>query len=150
MRSDPKDPGKGAARKGRPSPKPKLKASKPRKSLRGDAKMKRVEAIVRTGKVSDVTEALEEVGVPGIMISEIEGHGRQGGVEDTVRGKKYKVELLIKAKIDVIVKDSEVDKVVNAIREAAVTGKVGDGKIFVSPVDNAIRIRTNDKGESAL
>jgi nitrogen regulatory protein P-II 1 len=112
--------------------------------------MKRIEAIIRSGKVSDVTEALEEVGVPGIMISEIEGHGRQGGVEDTVRGKKYKVELLIKAKIDVVVKDSEVDKVVSAIREAAVTGKVGDGKIFIHPVENAVRIRTNDRGDEAL
>ena len=112
--------------------------------------MKRIEAIIRSNKVGDVTEALEEVGAPGMMISEIEGHGRQGGVEDTVRGKKYKVELLIKAKIDVVVKDSDVDKVVNAIREAAATGKVGDGKIFVSPVDNAIRIRTNDKGNEAL
>jgi len=112
--------------------------------------MKRVEAIVRTAKLNDVVEALAEVGSPGLMISEIEGHGRQGGVEDTIRGKKYKVGLLIKAKVDVVVKDGDVDKVVNAIREAALTGKVGDGKIFIHPVENAIRIRTNDRGNEAL
>lgn len=112
--------------------------------------MKKIEAIIRPAKVGDVCAALEKIGHPGIMITEIEGHGRQKGIEQEFRGKTYKTELLTKVKIDVILKDTEVDKTIKAIREAAFTGKVGDGKIFVYPVDNAIRIRTDEKGDIAV
>jgi nitrogen regulatory protein P-II 1 len=112
--------------------------------------MKKIEAIIRPAKIGDVCDALNKVGHPGIMITEIEGHGKQKGIEQEFRGKTYKTELLTKAKIEVIVNDQDVDKIVKTIREAALTGKVGDGKIFVYPVDNAIRIRTDEKGEAAV
>jgi nitrogen regulatory protein P-II 1 len=112
--------------------------------------MKKIEAIIRPVKVGDVCDALNKIGHPGIMITEIEGHGKQHGIEQEFRGKTYKTELLTKAKLEVIVNDQDVDKIAKAIREAAFTGKVGDGKIFVYPVDNAIRIRTDEKGDSAV
>jgi len=112
--------------------------------------MKKIEAIIRPAKVGDVCAALEKIGHPGIMITEIEGHGRQKGIEQEFRGKTYKTELLTKAKIDIVVNDDDVDKIIKAIREAAFTGKVGDGKIFIYPVDNAIRIRTDELGEAAV
>jgi len=112
--------------------------------------MKRVEAIIRTGKVADVTAALEKVGHPGLMITDIEGHGKQKGLEEEVRGKTYKIELMTKARIEVVVKDKDVEKTVKAIRDAAQTGKIGDGKIFIHPVDDAIRIRTNERGDVAV
>ena len=112
--------------------------------------MKKIEAIIRPAKVGDVCAALEKIGHPGMMISEIEGHGKQKGIEQEFRGKTYKTDLLSKARLEVVVNDCDLDKTINAIREAAFTGKIGDGKIFVYPVDNAIRIRTNEKGESAV
>lgn len=112
--------------------------------------MKRIEAIVRTGKVADVSAALKKVGYSGLMISEIEGHGTQKGLEEQVRGKTYKVELMTKARVEAVVKDADVEKIVSAIREAALTGKIGDGKIFIHPVYDAIRIRTNERGDEAL
>lgn len=112
--------------------------------------MKKIEAIIRPAKVGDVCTALEKIGHPGIMITEIEGHGRQKGIEQEFRGKTYKTELLTKAKFEIIVNDQDVDKIAKAIREAAFTGKVGDGKIFIYPVDNVIRIRTDEKGEIAV
>jgi nitrogen regulatory protein P-II 1 len=112
--------------------------------------MKKIEAIIRPAKVGDVCAALEKIGHPGIMITEIEGHGKQKGIEQEFHGKTYKTELLSKAKLEVIVNDPDVDKTTKAIRQAAFTGKVGDGKIFVYPVDNAIRIRTAEKGEVAV
>ena len=112
--------------------------------------MKKIEAIIRPAKVGDVCAALDKIGHPGIMITEIEGHGRQKGIEQEFRGKTYKTELLTKAKIDVIVKDADVDKTIKAIRDAALTGKVGDGKIFVYPIENAIRIRTAEEGDIAV
>ena len=112
--------------------------------------MKRIEAIIRPTKVSEVCAALEKVGHPGITISEIEGHGNQKGLVTEVRGKKYKVELLTKAKVEVMVKDTDADKIVKAIRDAALTGEVGDGKIFVHTMDNAIRIRTGESGDAAI
>ena len=112
--------------------------------------MKRIEAIVRPGKVGDVCAALELAGHHGVMITEIEGHGKQKGLEQQVRGKTYKVGLMTKARIEVVVKDSDTDKIVNAIRETAFTGKVGDGKIFISPVEDAVRIRTAEHGEAAI
>ena len=112
--------------------------------------MKKIEAIIRTGKVAEVYAALERVGHPGVMITELEGHGTQKGVEQTVRGKTYKIGLMNKARLEVVVKDADVANIVAAIREAALTGKVGDGKIFIYPVENAIRIRTNEEGDIAL
>ncbi len=112
--------------------------------------MKRIEAIIRPAKVGDVLAALEKVGHPGVMVSEIEGHGSQQGVEQQVRGKTYKVPLLTKKKIDVIVKDAEAKKIIEAIQKAVSTGEIGDGKIFVSPMDDAIRIRTGEQGEKAV
>ena len=112
--------------------------------------MKKIEAIIRPAKVGDVCEALDKVGHPGMMIAEIEGHGAQRGMTKMLRGKEYKVEFMTKTKIDIVANDEEVDKIVQAICEAAYTGEVGDGKIFISPVDNAIRIRTSEKQASAV
>jgi len=112
--------------------------------------VKRIEAVVRTNKVGDVCSALDKVGHPGIMVSEIEGHGTQKGVAQQFRGKTYQVEFLTKGVIQVVVKDEEVDKIVNAICEAAFTGEVGDGKIFIHPVTDVVRIRTRERGDVAV
>ena len=112
--------------------------------------MKKIEAIVRPEKVEAVRQALEEVDSPGLMITEIEGHGKQKGLTQQWRGRKYKVELLPKVKIEIVVKDQDVERITKAISEAAKTGKIGDGKIFVYPVENVLRIRTGEKGEAAL
>jgi nitrogen regulatory protein P-II 1 len=112
--------------------------------------VKKIEAIVRPAKVADVCAVLETVGYPGLMITEIEGHGKQKGLQQEVRGKTYKVGLLTKARIEVVVKDIDADKIVKAIQDTAFTGKVGDGKIFIYPADNAIRIRTGEQGDQAL
>jgi nitrogen regulatory protein P-II 1 len=101
-------------------------------------------------KVGDVCAALEKVGHPGIMITEIEGHGKQKGLEQQVRGKTYKVDLLPKARVEVIVKDGECDGIIKTITAAAYTGKIGDGKIFIHPVDDAVRIRTAERGDIAI
>jgi nitrogen regulatory protein P-II 1 len=112
--------------------------------------MKKIEAIVRPTKIGDVCAALEKIGHPGIMITEIEGHGKQKGIEQEFRGKTYKTELLTKARVEIVVKDSDVNKTIKAIREAAFTGKVGDGKIFIYPVEDAVRIRTAEQGDLAV
>ena len=112
--------------------------------------MKKIEAIIRPAKVGDVCDALNKLGHPGIMITEIEGHGKQKGIEQEFHGKTYKTELLSKAKLEVVVNDRDLDKTIKAIREAAFTGKVGDGKLFVYPIDNVIRIRTDERGEMAV
>jgi nitrogen regulatory protein P-II 1 len=112
--------------------------------------MKRIEAIVRPGKVGDVCAALELAGHHGVMITEIEGHGNQKGIEQKVRGKSYKVHLLTKARLEVIVKDGETDRITKAIAAAAYTGKIGDGKIFIHPVEDAVRIRTAERGDKAI
>jgi nitrogen regulatory protein P-II 1 len=112
--------------------------------------MKKIEAIIRPAKVGDVCSALDTVGHPGIMITEIEGHGKQKGLQQQLRGKTYKTEFLPKARIEVVVSDQDVDKTIKAIREAALTGQVGDGKIFIYPLDDAVRIRTAEQGEVAV
>ena len=112
--------------------------------------MKRIEAIIRPTKVGDVLAALEKVGHPGVMVSEIEGHGSQKGVEHQVRGKTYKVALLTKKKIDIIVKDAEADKIIQSIQKAVSTGEIGDGKIFVLDAKEAMRLRTGEKGVYAI
>ena len=108
--------------------------------------MKKIEAVVRPAKVNDVCKALNEAGHPGLMLSEISGHGKQKGMTTVLRGKKYKIEFMTKTKIDIIVKDEDVDRIVQAVREAAFTGEEGDGKIFISPIEDVIRIRTGEKG----
>ena len=112
--------------------------------------MKKIEAIIRPEKVDDVRKALDKAGYPGMTITEIEGHGKQKGVTRQWRGESYKVDLLPKVKIEVIVSDKDADRTVNAITSAAKTGSVGDGKIFISEVKDAVRIRTGDRGDEAL
>jgi len=112
--------------------------------------MKKIEAIIRPGKLDAVCETLDKIGYPGMMITEIEGHGKQKGLVQQWRGKEYKVGLLPKTKIEVVVKDQDLDKTVKAIREAAFTGEMGDGKIFISTIEEAIRIRTGEQGNIAV
>jgi nitrogen regulatory protein P-II 1 len=112
--------------------------------------MKRIEAITRPEKLKDVLAAIEKVGYSGIMITEIQGHGKQKGLVQQWRGETYRVQLLPKVRIEVIVADSEVKKLVTCIEESARTGEIGDGKIFISPVDDAVRIRTGETGEQAI
>jgi nitrogen regulatory protein P-II 1 len=112
--------------------------------------MKRIEAIVRPDKAADVVKALDGVGHPGMMISEIEGYGKQHGKEEKVRGKKYRIDLITKTRIEIVVKDADVKRIVAAIKDAAITGEIGDGKIFIHPVDDAVRVRTGDKGDDAI
>ncbi len=112
--------------------------------------MKRIEAIIRPEKVDEVRRALEKVGFPGLNLTEVEGHGKQKGVVQQWRGEQYRVELLPKVKLEVVVSDSDVKKIVRAIQDTAKTGGVGDGKIFVSSVEEVVRIRTGEAGEAAL
>jgi len=112
--------------------------------------MKKIEAIIRPEKLETVRRALEEAGSPGLMITEIEGHGKQKGIEQQWRGKKYKVELLQKIKLEVVIKDEDVDRIVKVVSQAAKTGAIGDGKIFIYPVENVVRIRTGESGEKAI
>lgn len=112
--------------------------------------MKHIIAIIRPEKLEDVRQALEKVGYSGLMISEIEGHGKQKGIVQQWRGEKYKVDLISKVKLEIVVKDSEVDRIKKTIIENARTGEIGDGKIFISNIDEVIRIRTGEEGETAL
>lgn len=112
--------------------------------------MKKLEVIIRPEKLEGVRSALDKVGYAGLMITEIEGHGKQRGVVQQWRGEKYKVEYLPKIKIEIVVKDADVERIAKAIIESAKTGEIGDGKIFISNVENAIRIRTGERGELAL
>jgi nitrogen regulatory protein P-II 1 len=112
--------------------------------------MKKIEAIIKPFKLDDVKEALSEVGVQGLTAVEVKGFGRQRGHTELYKGAEYVVDFLPKVKVEVVVEDSQVARVVEAIERAAKSGKVGDGKIFVLPVDEAIRIRTGERGSSAL
>jgi nitrogen regulatory protein P-II 1 len=112
--------------------------------------MKKIEAIIRPEKLDDVRHALEGSGYPGLMITEIIGHGRQRGVAQQWRGEQYRMDLLPKVKLELVVADKDADRIVKTIMDNAATGSVGDGKIFVSDVGQAIRIRTGEKGEPAL
>jgi nitrogen regulatory protein P-II 2 len=113
-------------------------------------KMKLIKAIIKPFKLDDVREALSEVGVTGITVSEVKGFGRQKGHTELYRGAEYVVDFLPKVKIETVVDDSAVDKVIEAISKASNTGKIGDGKIFVINVEQAIRIRTGESGSDAL
>lgn len=112
--------------------------------------MKKVEAIIKPFKLDEVKEALSTVGVQGITVSEVKGFGRQRGHTELYRGAEYVVDFLPKVKLEVIVKDDLVASVVEAIASAAKTGRIGDGKIFVTTVDDVVRIRTGETGENAL
>lgn len=112
--------------------------------------MKKIEAVIRVEKLDEITEALEKFGYPGMMVSRIEGHGRQKGLVEQFRGREFKVNFLPKIKIEIVAKDNEADRIISAISSIAKTGEIGDGKIFVYPVENVVRIRTGEKGETAI
>ncbi len=112
--------------------------------------MKKIEAIVKPFKVEDVKEALAEVGVDGMTVSEVKGFGRQKGHTEIYRGSEYTVDFLPKVKFEIVLEDERVQKVVDAIVRAAKTGKIGDGKVFVYPVEEVIRIRTEEHGVDAI
>jgi len=121
----------------------------PRKNPEGDT-MKKVEAIIKPFKLDEVKEALQEIGIQGLSVLEAKGFGRQKGHTELYRGAEYVVDFLPKVKIEVVVDDGMLDQVTEAIVNAAKTGKIGDGKIFVSNVEQAIRIRTSEDGPDAL
>ncbi len=112
--------------------------------------MKKIEAVIKPFKLDEVKNTLQEHGVQGLTVTEVKGFGRQKGHTELYRGAEYVVDFLPKVKIELIIEDSEVENIVSAIMETAKTGKVGDGKIFVSDVSDVIRIRTAERGESAL
>lgn len=112
--------------------------------------MKKIEAIIRPHKVEDVREALHEVGVTGMTITEVKGIGRQKGHTETYRGSEYEISFVPKIKLEVVAPDSQVQKIISTIIKIAKTGEVGDGKIFLLPIEDVIRVRTEESGEGAL
>ena len=112
--------------------------------------MKMVTAIVKPFKLDEVREALSAIGVQGVTVTEVKGFGRQKGHTELYRGAEYRVEFLPKVKVEILIDDEKVSAVVDAIVEAARTGRIGDGKIFVLPVDDAVRIRTGERGSNAI
>jgi nitrogen regulatory protein P-II 1 len=112
--------------------------------------MKKIEAVVQPFKLNDVKESLKSIGIDGMTVIEVRGHGRQKGHKEVYRGQEYQVDLLPKVKFEMVVPNNRVDEVVEAIAAAARTGKIGDGKIFVTSIEQAIRIRTGESGIDAL
>jgi nitrogen regulatory protein P-II 1 len=112
--------------------------------------MKKIEAIIKPFKLEEVKDALHDVGIEGMTVSEVKGFGRQKGHTEIYRGSEYTVDFLPKIKVELVIPDDKVSEATAAIVKAAKTGKIGDGKIFVSPVEEAIRIRTEEKGEAAV
>ncbi len=112
--------------------------------------MKKIEAIIKPFKLDDVKEALNEIGIQGMTITDVKGYGRQKGHKEIYRGAEYVIDFIPKVKIEIVVKSDMADKVIDQISKAANTGKIGDGKIFVSRVEEAIRVRTGEKGEDAV
>ena len=112
--------------------------------------MQLITAIVKPFKIDDVKDALKAAGIQGITVSEVRGFGRQGGHTETYRGAEYKIDFVPKVRLEIVVDNSEVDRVVEAIKAAASTGKIGDGKIWVTNVDRIIRIRTGEEGSDAI
>jgi nitrogen regulatory protein P-II 1 len=112
--------------------------------------MKKIEAIIKPFKLDDVRNALTEIGIQGLTVSEVKGFGRQRGHTEIYRGSEYTVEFLPKIKIETVVPDNLIDSTVEAIVRSAKTGKIGDGKVFVLPVENALRIRTSETGDKAV
>jgi nitrogen regulatory protein P-II 1 len=116
----------------------------------GNTIMKKIEAIIKPFKLSEVKEALSDFGIVGMTVTEVKGFGRQKGQTEVYRGSEYSVDFLPKIKIEVVLQEDKVDDAVDAILEAARTGKIGDGKIFILPVDEAVRIRTGETAEAAV
>jgi nitrogen regulatory protein P-II 1 len=112
--------------------------------------MKKIEAIIQPFKVDEVREALKSLGVDGMTLSEVRGHGHQKGHTETYRGQEYNIDLMPKIRVEMVVPDAMAEKVVAAVTGAARSGKIGDGKIFISPVEEVVRIRNGDRGEGAL
>ena len=112
--------------------------------------MKKIEAIIRPEKLDAIRQALEEAGYPGITITEIEGHGKQKGTVQQWRGEQYKLDFLPKVKVEIVCLNQDMEKILGALQEAAFTGGVGDGKIFVYEVTEVVRLRTKERGEKAL
>src|ERR1700726_2439191 len=112
--------------------------------------MKKIEAIIQPHKLEEVKEALKPIGIDGMTISEVRGHGRQKGHKEYYRGMEYQVDLLPKVKVELVVQDSRTNEITSALAVSARTGQIGDGKIFVYDVTEAIRIRNDDRGEAAL
>jgi len=112
--------------------------------------LKKIEAIIKPFKLDDVKEALNEIGIQGMTISEVKGYGRQKGHKEIYRGAEYVVDFIPKIKIEIVLEAERVEEVVKQIRNAANTGKIGDGKIFISPVEGAIRVRTGETGAEAI
>jgi nitrogen regulatory protein P-II 1 len=112
--------------------------------------MKKIEAIIQPFKLDEVKEALRGAGVDGLTISEVHGHGRQKGHTEVYRGSEYRVDVRPKVKLELVIPNSELDRIVGVLSESARTGKIGDGKIFVSTVDEVFRIRNGERGEGAL
>jgi len=112
--------------------------------------MKKVEAIIKPFKLDEVKEALQQVGIQGLTVTEVKGFGRQKGHTELYRGAEYVVDFLPKIKLEIVIADDMVDKAVEAIVEAANTGRIGDGKIFVMPLEESVRIRTGERGASAV
>jgi nitrogen regulatory protein P-II 1 len=112
--------------------------------------MKEIRAVIRLEKIRDVLDALENNGHPGVSVERIEGHGRQTGLTEQFRGREFKVDLLPKARLDIVCTDEDVEGLVKLIAENAKTGEIGDGKIFIYPVEDALRIRTGETGQAAI
>jgi len=112
--------------------------------------LRKVEAIIKPFKLDDVKEALNEIGIHGMTVSEVKGYGRQKGHKEIYRGAEYVVDFIPKIKIEIVTEDNRVDEVVEQIRNAANTGKIGDGKIFIIPVEGAVRVRTGETGKDAI
>ena len=112
--------------------------------------MKKIEAVIKPFKLDDVKEALNEIGIQGMTVSEVKGYGRQKGHKEIYRGAEYVVDFIPKIKIEIVVEADQADQVVQKIREAANTNKIGDGKIFVIPVEEAVRVRTGETGADAI
>jgi len=112
--------------------------------------MKRIEAVIKPFKLEDVKDALTEAGITGMTVSDVKGYGRQQGHSELYRGAEYVVDFLPKIKLDLVVSEEDVDKTVEIIANAAKTGKIGDGKIFVSPIERIVRIRTGEEDEEAI
>ena len=112
--------------------------------------MKEIVAIIRPEKLEDVKKALEEIGCNGVTVVEVKGRGRQLGITESYRGSDYRIDLLPKTRLEIIINDEDVEKITDAIVKTAQTGDIGDGKIFISPVEDVIRIRTGESGEKAV
>jgi len=128
----------------------KLRGGWPERRSNTKTTMKKIEAIIKPFKLEEVKDALSEIGIEGMTVSEVKGFGRQKGHTEIYRGSEYTVDFLPKIKLEIVIADGQKDAAVGAIIKAAKTGKIGDGKVFVSTVEDAIRIRTEEKGDSAV